>query len=102
MQIIYLFLCMCCIGEAFVPGPTQSECLIRCINQTGLVDKASVLADLPRATSGHTVWAVSETRLSKPGLLKFKKQLHVHKTGMQAQMGAPVPLRSQTASAIGG
>ena len=79
-----------------------NELVIGCLNPTGVIDKSSILAELPRANSGHTVWAVSGTHLSKPGLQKFNRQLAFHKTGMQAQMGAPVPLRTQTTSAIGG
>ena len=93
---------MCRIGEAAVPGPTQSECLLGCLNPTGLLDKSSIIANLPKVPNGHSVWAVSETHLSAPEMVKFKKQLLFHKTGMQAQLGAAVPLRSHTASAIGG
>ena len=98
--ILCFFVCMCRIGEASVPGPTHGECIIGCLNPTGLLDKSHVLAQLPKGH--HTVWTVSETHLSAPGLSKFHKQLKFHKTGLQAQMGAPVPLRTQTVTAIGG
>ena len=91
---------MCRIGEASVPGPPQGECIIGCLNPTGLLDKAHLLAQLPKGH--HSVWTVSETHLSLPGAAKFNKQLKFHETGLQAQLGAPVPLRTQTVSAIGG
>lgn len=83
-----------------MPGPTQPECIIGCINPTGILGKSSTLASLPKAK--HVIWAVSETHLSKPGMTKFDQQLKFFQTGLQAQMGSPVPLRSQTVSAIAG
>ena len=91
---------MCRIGEASLPGPTQGECFIGCLNPTGFLDKSQVLAQLLKGH--HTVWAVSETHLSKPGMSKLNKQLKFHDTGLHAQMGAPVPMRTNTVSAIGG
>ena len=91
---------MCRIGEAAVPGPTPKECIIGCINPTGILGKASSLTSLPQAD--HAVWAISETHLSKPGKTKFTQQLKFFKTGLHAQMGSSVPLRSHTVSAIAG
>ena len=88
------------IGEASVPGPTHPECIIGCINPTGVLGKTTMLASLPK--DGHAIWAVSETHLSRPGMTKFHQQLKLQKTGLQAQLGSPVPVRSHTPSAIAG
>ena len=82
------------------PGPgTYPQ--IGCINPTGILGKSQLLAQLP-VQSNSTIWAISETHLSQPGMAQFQKELNLHKVGMQSQLGAPVPLKSSTITAIGG
>lgn len=93
---------MCSFGEATNPGPLKQVCpQIGCINPTGLLGKGSLLKQLP-ASPDCTIWAVSETHLTQPGIAKLKSELRLHKTGLSLQAGAPVPSRSNTLSAIGG
>ena len=92
----------CAIGEATNPGPSKSvHPQIGCINPTGLLGKGSLLQQLPQTPDG-TIWAVSETHLTQPGIEKMHRELSLHKTGLTLQAGAPVPSRSNTLSAIGG
>ena len=88
------------MGEAANPGPGVHP-QIGCINPTGILGKGQLLAQLP-VQSDSTIWAISETHLTKPGMAQFKKELSLHKIGMQPQLGAPVPPKSCTVSAIGG
>ena len=94
---------MCRIGEASNPGPKSTvmpDWQIGCINPTGLLSKSHLIAELPKP--GPTIWAVSESHLTSPGMHKFKTELAFHKAGYTMQMGAPVPPRSQTISTVGG
>ena len=50
----------------------------------------------------QTIWAISETHLSKQGKTKLSVELKAHKTGLHAQMGSDVPTRSATISAVAG
>ena len=59
------------------------------------------MKQLPNTPDG-TIWAISETHLTQPGIEKMKHELVLHKTGLSLQAGAPVPTRSNTLSAIGG
>lgn len=77
------------------------EPVIGCINPTGLLGKGQTIAQLPRG-KGATIWAASETHLSKLGCQKFQAELKIHKTGYFAQLGAPVPTRTATITSIGG
>lgn len=88
------------IGEASNPGP-EVRPQIGCINPTGLLGRGQILAQLPRQ-SHSTVWAVSETHLTQQGKSKLSKELANHKTGYTMQMGASVPPKSCTISAVGG
>ena len=90
----------CRLGEAANPGPGIYP-QIGCINPTGVLGKSQLLAQLP-VQSNSTIWAISETHLTKPGMVQFNKELSLQKVGMQSQLGAPVPLKSSTVSAIGG
>ena len=85
-----------------MPGPDQ-DCypIIGCCNPTGLLGKVPLLSQLPHS-SGGSVWSVSETHLTRQGQSKLAKELKFHKVGLNMQMGAPVPARSSTVSAIGG
>ena len=103
MWMICIFTCVCRIGEASNPGPKSTvmqDWQIGCINPTGLLGKSHLLADLPKP--GPTIWAVSESHLTAPGMHKLKAELAFHKTGYHMHMGAPVPPRSQTISTVGG
>ena len=91
---------MCRIGEAANPGPGTFP-QIGCINPTGILGKSQLLAQLP-VQSNSTIWTISETHLTQPGMAQFRKELSLHKVGMQPQLGAPVPLKSSTLTAIGG
>ena len=91
------------IGEATNPGPGEQPCRhqIGCINPNGLMGKGHLFRHMPSEVGG-TIWAVSETHLTCPGASKFAAELKFHQTGFQAQMGAPVPPKSGSVSAIGG
>ena len=90
------------LGEATNPGPIGEVTLqIGCVNPTGLLGKGDLIRDLPKSL-GHTIWAVSETHLSAPGRSKLSKELNTCKAGYRMQMGADVPLRSSSVSALGG
>ena len=95
---------MCCrLGEASNPGPASEYEMglqIGCINPTGLMGRTTTINALPRQP--HTIWAVSETHLTKAGQSKFAKELVASKSCYRMQMGTPVPPRSHTLSAIGG
>ena len=91
---------MCCrIGEATNPGPPEP--ILGCFNPTGLLGKTPLLSQLP-VSENQTVWAVSESHLTRQGKAKLKIELNAHKTGYHAQMGSDVPPRSSTISAIAG
>ena len=91
------------IGEAINPGPTDpvQRHQIGTINPNGLLGKGHLFRHMP-SEAGGTIWAVSETHLTKRGKSKFDKELHHNATGFQTQMGAPVPPKSATVSAVGG
>ena len=90
---------VCRFGEATNPGPREIQ--IGCLNPNGVLGKGGVFAELPRGAGG-TIWAVSETHLTKPGKSKFDLELKVQKTGQQMHCGADVPPKSETLSAVGG
>lgn len=89
------------VGEATNPGPGETSLLIGCANPTGLLGKGDLIRDLPKS-SGQTIWAISETHLSRPGRSKLSKELSTCKAGYQMQMGDDVPLRSSSVSSLGG
>ena len=90
------------IGEASHPVPKQfeSRITIGCFNPTGLLHKADTLDSLPH--QGVSIWGVSETHLSKQGIAKFKQELSFRKSRFKFWPGAPAPLRSTAATALGG
>ena len=90
----------CRIGEADNPGPGVYP-QIGCLNPTGILGKGQLLAQLP-VQSNSTIWAISETHLTQQGMVQFNRELNLHKVGMHSQLGAPVPPKSCTVSAIGG
>ena len=91
------------IGEAANPGPEEHLCRpqIGCLNPNGLLGKGHLFRHMP-AGAGGTIWAVSETHLTQPGHRKFAQELKHNHTGFQIQMGAPVPPKSASISAVGG
>ena len=93
---------MCCrLGEASNPGPPfDSGPQIGCFNPGGIAGKSHLISLLP-ATASQTVWAVSESHLTREGQHKFSQELSAH-TNYCMQMGTPVPARSTTFTAIGG
>lgn len=101
IAIILLGFCLR-IGEARNPGPSceQAEVTIGCLNPTGLLHKADVLAELPNL--GPTIWGVSETHLSKPGIAKFQQELKFRNSSYKFLPGAPAPMRSTSMSSLGG
>lgn len=101
LAILLLGMCLR-IGEASNPGPNQIEprITIGCFNPTGLMHKADTLDSLP--CRGVSIWGVSETHLSKQGIAKFKQELMFRKSRFKFWPGAPAPLRSTAATALGG
>ena len=97
MVLIFTFCCR--IGEAHNPGPLEP--IIGCINPTGILGKTPLLSQLP-VSGNQTIWAISETHLTKQGKAKLATELKTHKTGMNAQMGSAVPARSASISAVAG
>ena len=81
------------VGEAQHPGP-----IIGAMNPTGLHGKGELLNQLPQ----NSVWGITETHLSHPGLVKFRTELHHTAPSFRIIPGAPAPLVTQTVGAIGG
>ena len=96
---IFVFAAFCRIGEATNPGP-QGEWTLGCMNPTGVMHKSSTLTQLP--ARGKAVWGISETHLTKPGVVQFRKELHFSGSSYQFFPGAPAPFKSSALSAIGG
>ena len=90
------------IGEAKNPGPCEASAglTIGCFNPTGIMYKTDSIQRLPNR--GSAIWGVSESHLSKPGIQKFHKELAFKKSRYKFLPGAPAPLKSQSASSIGG
>ena len=80
-------------GEASHPGP-----VIGTFNPTGLMHKSDLLAELPQPS----VWAVTESHLSAPGLGKFRQELDLSDVHMRYLPGAPAERLSSTRGSIGG
>ncbi len=101
LAILLLGICLR-VGEASNPGPDQigTKITIGCFNPTGLLHKADTLDSLP--CQGVSIWGVSETHLSKQGIAKFKNELSFRKSRFKFWPGAPAPLRSCSAAALGG
>ena len=97
---------MCRLGEATNPGPVNdaeahgSGPLIGCINPTGLLGKSQLVSALPQGS--QSIWAVSETHLTRPGRQKCRKELLFHGAKLNLQAGAPVAPKSLNVSAVGG
>ena len=104
--MFFLYFLMCRIGEASHPGPNHDDDklydgpLIGCINPTGILGKAQLIGDLPRGR--HSIWAVSESHLTKPGRHRCQKELKFQGIPFSLQAGAPVAPKSSSVSAIGG
>jgi hypothetical protein len=104
--LFFLYFLMCRIGEASHPGPNHDDeklydgPLIGCINPTGILGKAQLIGDLP--CGRHSIWAVSESHLTKPGRHRCQKELKFQGIPFSLQAGAPVAPKSSSVSAIGG
>ena len=67
--------CVFRVGEASNPGPIVQHpgLILGAVNPTGLPNKSASLLELPIAR--QTIWGVSESHLTRPGVDKFKKEL---------------------------
>ena len=85
------------LGEAFVPGPSDSQWALGAINPTGLAGKSVVLADLPLG-----IYAVSETHLTSRGKTRFLQELWHAKSKFSFSAGHDAPYKKDNMRAIGG
>lgn len=90
------------VGEAKNPGPCEDSkgLTIGCFNPTGIMCKTDSIHLIPNR--GSAIWGVSESHLSKPGIQKFHQELVFKKSRYKFLPGAPAPLKSTSASSIGG
>ena len=90
------------IGEAKNPGPCEASAglTIGCFNPTGIMYKTDSIDLLPNR--GSAIWGACESHLSKPGIHKFQQELMFKKSKYKFFPGAPAPMKSQSASSIGG
>lgn len=90
------------VGEAKNPGPCEDSkgLTIGCFNPTGIMYKTDSIHLIPNR--GSAIWGVSESHLSKPGIQKFHQELVFKKSRYKFLPGAPAPLKSTSASSIGG
>ena len=69
-------------AEAAHPGPRahHSGPIIGCMNHpTGILGKSHLIAELPRGS--ESIWAVSESHLTKHGKQKCTEELRYHEAG---------------------
>ena len=97
------------VGEASNPGPatTPAEAMVQppgltigVVNPHGLLRKSANLLDLP--SHSRSIWNISETHLTTPGIAKFRVELASQKTDHRLHHGAPTPHRSEACASIGG
>ena len=88
------------IGEAKNPGPAAQGLTIGCLNPSGVMNKAASFTSLPN--KGNAIWGVSESHLSRQGIHKFRQELDFRKSRYKFLPGAAAPLRSQSATSLGG
>ena len=89
LRLWLCFLCLWRVGEAYKPGP---EFTVGVANLNGLHNKAFGFAD----SDVHT-WILSETHLTKGGIISFQSNLHQAKAPYKAFIhGCPVAARSET------
>ena len=88
----------CRIGEAANPGPKY---ILGAVNPSGLMHKASLLAELPVGVGG-TVYSASETQLTKLGQAQFRRELSITNSRYQLLPGAAVAPKTQSLGGIGG
>lgn len=81
------------VGEAAHPGPWQ----IATANPTGIHGKADSFQELLPGVVG-----VSETHLTAPGAVRFKKELHMECPGARFNGGAPVDPKYGSVGGMGG
>ena len=84
-------------GEARHPGPKSSGFVLGLLNPTGLQNKTDQINQLPQGTQG-TTWLVSETHLTQPGSVQFKRALKLSKSPIKLIHGDFVPPKSQLQS----
>ena len=79
--ILVLLTWMLRLGEAAHPGPRahHSGPIIGCMNPTGMLGKSHLIAELPRGS--ESIWAVSESHLTKHGKQKCTEELRYHEAG---------------------
>ena len=93
---------MCCIrfGEARHPGPgdfDDNSLVVGTFNATGLLGKGKQVASLPGG-----IWGSSETHLSKPGLVQFRRELQFCKSTQKFLTNSCAPLTSESLGSVGG
>ena len=97
------------VGEASNPGPATTPdkdmvklpgLIIGVVNPHGLLRKSANILDLP--SYANSIWNISETHLTTPGIAKFRVELASQKTDHRLHHGAPTPHRSEAYTSIGG
>ena len=109
MRAILLAFIIIRIGEASNPGPAKVEhevsppapgLTIGAINPTGILKKSHAFSEIPQ--KANTIWGISETHLTSPGIKKFSKELHCANPHLKFHPSAPTPFRSLAPTAITG
>ena len=90
-----LMSCCCRIGEATNPGPSFT---IGAVNPTGLLNKTPQFNLMPE----RSIWGVSETHITTPGLQHFRRELALHQSQLKVYHSAPAPRLSNSLGSIGG
>ena len=86
-------------GEALHPGPPCDGLLLGLLNPTGLLNKVDLINKLPEGTHG-TIWAVSESHLTKSGCAQFRRALQCSRSQYKYFPGDFVPPKSNTQSIL--
>ena len=79
-------------GEATTPGPVIGN-----MNPTGLMGKASEIAEMPPG-----LYSFQESHLTSQGIRKFKQELSWCQTGYRICHGHPAPPKNDSVRTIGG
>ena len=93
--VIAFFMSVCRVGEAINPGPGFN---VGVVNPTGLLHKVSQFELLPR----RSIWGVSETHITTPGLQLFRRELALHRSQLKVYHSAPAPRLSKSLGSVGG
>lgn len=86
----------CRVGEASHPGP-----ILGTANMCGLLGKAQTVNEFP-THSRSSVWGLTETHLSTPGIVRFKHEMKHAMPAARLVHGRPAPRVSSTVGSIGG